>query len=359
MRICYVVCYRDPNYTRSQALIAALGQIPSLDLVVVKNRQRNFLRYVEVPIKLLWTRLRHKPDAFVVGFRADEIFWALYPALVGKPIIFDEFVNLHDWLTSEHAKLKPGSWPIKLVDRYMGWVMSRCRYVLTDTQAHAQLAQQIYGLPDGKTMAIPVGADETIFYPRSTSAESSQLEVFFYGSMLPLHGMNVILESIKLLASQKLSIHFTIAGGRGNPKMLNTINEFIDENKLASQVTHLPWIDYQKLPEFIANADVCLGGPFGGTGQAGRVVAGKTYQFLAMAKPVVIGKISGTSQFIDRQNCLLVEQAKPQDLADALAWCVANPDKLNSIGKAGRVLFENQFSSASIAKTLEKLIQTL
>lgn len=103
-KVCYVLCYRDPNYVRSQVLTEALRKIPGVELILIKNRHRGLLRYLEVPLRLIYTRLRYRPDTFIVGFRGHEVFWLLYPAMAGRKIIFDEFINLHDWLVDEHHK---------------------------------------------------------------------------------------------------------------------------------------------------------------------------------------------------------------------------------------------------------------
>ncbi len=358
IKVCYVVCYKDPEYIRTLTLVAALRKIPGIELTVIKNKHLGILRYAEVPMRLLWARLTDRPEVFVVGFRAHEIFWVLYPATIGKPVIFDEFIDHHDWLVSEHQK----SWSkliIKALDSYMSLVMRLSKFVLTDTDAHSKLAVSNYKVPARKVVAIPVGADEQIFKPRPLTKHDG-LEVFFYGNLLPLHGINFVLEAIRLLKQQgKLgNFHFTLAGGRGNPMMSKSVRQFIEANGLESVITHHDWIDYSELPDYIARADLCLGGPFGGTGQAQRVVTGKTYQFLAMAKATLIGEGKANPGFRDRQNCLLVKQASATEIAQALAWAKEHQSELGKIGQAGQQLYSKQFSIQVISRKLGELIKT-
>jgi glycosyltransferase involved in cell wall biosynthesis len=356
LRVCYVLCYKDPNYIRSQTLLAALEKISGLELLIVKNSRRGLLRYLEVPLKLLAARLRHRPDVFIVGFRGHEVFWLLYPAMIGKRIIFDEFINLHDWLVSEHKKLREGSTLTRLIDGYMKWVFRRSNIVITDTDAHAQLTVATYGLSRKKIAVVPVGADEEIFYPRP-AAGADKFEVLFYGSMLPLHGIDMILDAAALLASKDKykDLHFTLVGGRDNPQMLRMVKAFIESNKLKN-VRHLPWVSYGELPRLIAAADLGLAGPFGGTGQARRVITGKTFQFLAMGKPALIGKTAAAGEFEDKVNSLLVNQADSWALAEAIGWAYDNRGKLEAIGQAGRRLYEDKFSIRVIGDKLNTLL---
>jgi len=356
-KVCYVVCYRDPDYTRTSSLINALGLIRGVELTVVKNRWRGPVRYLEVPLRLTVTRLRRRPDVFVVGFRAHEIFWALYPAMMGKKIIFDEFVDLHDWLVNEHQRLKTGSPAVRLLDAYMRWVMKKSTYVLTDTAAHAKLAVQNYQVPADKLVAVPVGADEKLFYPRPPVKPSGKFHIFFYGTALPLHGIDVILQAAKLVAAKDRNWRFELVGGRGQPDFLRRVRDFIKTNQLEGMVTIEEWVEYEELPKRIAAADLTLGGPFGDTGQARRVVAGKTYQFLAMGRPTVVGEIENMTGFQDKQNCLLVKQGSPEALAEALNWARTHTKQLLTIGRAGRKLFEDRFSAQAISRQLETLVE--
>ena len=113
------------------------------------------------------------------------------------------------------------------------------------------------------------------------------------------------------------------------------------------------------MSEEIAEADICLGGPFGNTLQAQRVITGKTFQFLRSGKPTVIGEIKEDTGFVDKQNCLLVSQGSAKSLADAINWGMANRDKLHDIGKSGRAIYDKKFSVSAQKKEIRDLIGSL
>lgn len=360
-RVCYVSCYKDPDYTRINSLLNALSKLENIDLIVVKNKHRGLLRYLEVPAKLLKTRFKRHPDIFIVGFRSNEIYWALYPAMIGKKIIFDEFINLHDWLANEHNKILGKPPFIWIIDWYMRLVLSASSYVLTDTDAQAKLCAQTYKVSPNKVKAIPVGADEKIFYPRQPSKVRSKFNVFFYGNMLPLHGIDIILGSIKeILQTRSIpDIHVTLVGGRGDQNLIDYLHHFIVQNGGTDFITHIPWVEYEKLPQLMADSNLCLGGPFGNTGQAKRVITGKTYQMLSMGKATIVGHIEEMVGFEDKNNCLIVKQGSAKDLATAIEWASSNSPLLVRIGANGRKLYEQRFSSQVISQLLSDLISNL
>lgn len=358
-KVCYVLCYRDPNYIRSQVLIEALRKIPGVELILVKNRHHGLLRYLEVSLRLIYARLRYRPDTFIVGFRGHEVFWLLYPAMAGRKIIFDEFINLHDWLVNEHKKIEEKSIITRLIDSYMKWIYRKSQLVLIDTDAHAMLSSEIYNIPFQKFMVVPVGADEETFYPRSAvKPDRKVFEIFFFGSMLPLHGMDLILDAIKDLKSEKKldGIHFTFAGGKGNKTFINKMKSFIEDNNLAEHVKHIEWVPYNDLPSFIAKSNLCIGGPFGNTGQARRVITGKTYQSLAMGKPTLVGNLEIKTGLEDKQNCLAVDQGSSSAIAESIYWASQHPLQLSKIGASGRKYYEAHFSSTFISHQLKESV---
>ena len=106
----------------------------------------------------------------------------------------------------------------------------------------------------------------------------------------------------------------------------------------------------------IPNADICLGGPFGNTDQARRVITGKTSQCLALGKPLIIGEIDEKHGFVDKQDCLLVPQGNPEALVEALRWAYSHREQLALIGEQGRAIYAEKLSIKVIGNLLGKAI---
>lgn len=353
-KVCYVLCYRDPRYIRTQFLLDALNTLPSVQLSKAINTYTGLLRYIETPLRLIVQRLRHRPQVYVVGFRSVELLWLIRLLTFGKPLVYDEFINPYLWLVEEHHQFSADSLRGRLLRRYTGWALKTGSKVLSDTKAHAKYSSKQFNIPLVKFQPVYVGTNENLFTPHmpAKTTVKKPLQVFFYGRFLPLHGVSVITEAARQL--QDLPIQFTIIGAAYRRK-----NDHLAKGLQLPSITHIEKVPFEQLPEFITKADVCLGGPFGGTPQAQKVITGKTYQFMAMAKPTIIGIIGEAVGFNEKHNCLLVKQNDPIALTDTIRWCYQNQAKLPAIGRAGQKLYQSKFSLQAQAPVLEKLLNDL
>lgn len=350
VKVCYILSYRCPNYFRTKTLIDALNRIDNLVLFQSVNTAEGIFRYAQTLTKLLFIRAAKKPDYYILGFRGYEIFWIVRALTFGTPLIFDHMMSPYDSLLNERKAVKKGSVIDKAIYFYEKSILKYSDIILTDTATHKKYFTELFEANPEKIYAIHVGADEDLFKDSNSSKEPSNkdpFEVLFYGTFLPLHGIEVILKAASITRDNP--IRFTIIGGKG--KKLKNFYE--TKNRLSlNNVVHKRWVDYEQLPRLISKSDLCLGGHFGYTGQARRVISGKTFQFLSMGKPTIVGRIDEDYGFEDKKNCLVVSQGDEKELAEAILWCFENREKLGEIGRNGLELYENNLSIKSIKQSL-------
>jgi len=353
MKIAVVTCYAQNDYVRARTLRAAFAASPGAETIIIRNRHKGLLRYPEVALRLCKARLFDKPDAYAITFRGYEMLLLMVLTFVRKPIIFDELVNFTEWM-EEHGRLKNGSKPYHLFRRWYAGLARRCRFILADTAAHAQHSAILNMLSIDRYKTILVGTDESVFQPRTGSRpDNGTFTVAYYGSMLALHGFQYVLQAARLLKDTP-EIEFRLIGG--GKKAAKACAAAVAD---GAQVTHEAWLPFEKLPEVIRSAGLTLGGPFGGTAQSQFIITGKTFQPLACAAPVLIGKNQANEGFTDRVNCLMVPQADPEAIAGAITWAQSHPDELHRIGQAGRQLYDKHFSQKTINAQIRALVGEL
>jgi glycosyltransferase involved in cell wall biosynthesis len=331
-------------------LVSALQKIDDIQLYQARNFSKGIWRYLETLWKLFALRISKKIDFFILGFRGYELFWPVRIITFGKPLIYDHMMSPYDSLLNERKLIKKGSFLEKIVYLYEKSIIDNSDIILTDTDIHKKYFRELFNVDPPKILEIPVGADEELFHihnPQSLD-KPAVFEILFYGTFLPLHGIDVILGAASRLRDYR--IHFILIGS-------NKSNQYYQMIKQATlvNVTHIEWMAFEDLPQLIAQADIGLCGPFGNTGQARRVITGKTFQFLAMAKPVIVGEFVGDHGFEDKVNCLVVPQGNEQALAEAIDWAFHHKTEIEQIGRKGYELYQSRYSIEQISKKLEKV----
>jgi glycosyltransferase involved in cell wall biosynthesis len=364
MKVAIITCYKYPDYGRAVSLRAALMSTKSFQTIVIKNSYHGLLRYPEVLIKTCKAKLRDRPDMYLITFRGYEILPFVLLLAQGKPVILDELVNPLE-VVHEHQlhKRKLKGRVMALWSVFAGiyrWLLRRCELVIADTTAQATYSSKLSGIPISRYRVIPVGADERIFKPvmhrHDQQSAQSKFTVLYYGSMVPLHGLSYVLGAARLLKDRP-DINFLLVGGNSH-----TVQQIDDARQSGAHIDYLKWIEPNKLPAVIAGASLCLGGPFGNTKQSQLVITGKTYQLLASAAPVLIGKtkvLEANKLFSDKVNCLMVPQANPKAIVEAIIWAEAHASELETIGHAGNKLYNQHFSESVISFKLVTSLKEL
>jgi glycosyltransferase involved in cell wall biosynthesis len=371
MKLCVITCYDQPDYIRAITLRAASSRLEGVDLVVVKNTRTGILRYAEVFLKMAAIRLRSRPDAYLLTFRGYEMLLPVRLLSLGKPLIYDEFINPIEWVVKEKRRVraKNGSGrlyvaTVRLVSRIIAAVVASSAFkylyrkllqsvdvVLTDSSSHAGVSAKLTGLDPDKFFVVPVGTDETVFAEGGSRKhdKDDSFTVLYYGNMLPLHGLSHVIDAATKMSED--SVRFVLVGG--NSQVVDDVASAI---KKGAKIEYKSWVDFDKLPGLMQSADLCLAGPFGDTFQSRYVITGKAYQFLAMGRPTVIGANLESDVFTDKVNALVVEQGSSKALVEAIRWAMANEKKLHEIGIAGRDLYSSRYSNEALAGRMRELL---
>ncbi|MCJ0825712.1 glycosyltransferase [Luteimonas sp. 50] len=356
-KVCFVLAYRAPDYIRGRALCAALAGSGAVDLWLAVNRTKGIRRYWQSIRQLLHVRSNFDPDVYILGFRGHEIAWLVRWLTRDRQLVLDALMSPYAAMKEEGKLGLLGRVLAPCWRRYEGAILHLADAVLADTHLQAAYYRDEFRLPVDKVIAIPVGAIERAGDPAipPSTASHGPLRVLFYGSFLPLHGMDVILDAAASLSDLPIEFDF-IGGSRAQARQFRAACN----TRGIQRYTHRRWVPLEHLLQHeIPGADLCLGGPFGGTPQARRVVTGKASQCMASGKATVIGRIDEDYGFIDRDNCLLVEQGNAAALAEAIRWAHDHRAELPAIGRRGRALYEQRLSGRVIGDRLLPLVRQL
>lgn len=276
--------------------------------------------------RLAWQLARvPKPDVVLVGFPGilDMLVAAPIARLRGIPLAWDMFMSLYDTIVEDRQMLHRGGVAARLLHALEGFALRRADLVFLDTQAHARRIETLFGLVPGSAGAVWVGAETEHFHAETiqdTSATTpidrsgqSPLRVLFYGQFIPLHGIKTIVQAARLTRDEPIEWQLI---GKGQEAA--RIKTMLVEQPLL-KVRWDKWVDYPRLHQRIAAADVCLG-IFGASEKAASVIPNKVFQIVAMGKPLITRDSPAIREMLDdAPPCVsLVPAGDAQALADAV-----------------------------------------
>jgi len=343
-------CGREPEYVRNLLVRRALRQ--QFDVVEVTDSGAGslLLRNLRLLPRLV-AAMRSPHDLVFVGFYG-YLLTLFLSRLTRKPILFDAFVSNWDTLCFDRQTLKPDSIGGRLAQALDIRACLTASHCLLDTHAHQRYFEEAFGIPDGRVSVFYLGYDHEIFHPRPLPRENERFVVFYYGSFLPLHGLDQIVAAAQILRGQR-DIEFRVLGeGMVYPR----VRKLAEELGLEHLTFQAP-VPYARLPDAIAEASLCLGGPFGATAKAGRVIAGKTFQFMAMARPTIVGDSPANRElFIHGEDVWMCRLADPQALASAILELKRDAQLRASIAQRGAEHCRDEFSMEKQGQRLAQIV---
>lgn len=291
-------------------------------------------------------------DALIVGYAGHiDIFLAKALNIFRrKPIIFDAFLSLYDTAVMDRKIVSPGSIKAKLLRFIDTWSCKLADAVLLDTPAHVDYFVKEFGLPAEKFYAVPVGSalSEQIHLERSRTSDTvhEYFHVLYFGSYIPLHGVDVIINAAKILQNEK-EIVFTLIG---KGQLLPAMQQLVSELGLKNINFIDRFVEEQELVKYIQHADICLG-IFGQTEKALRVIPCKVYNCLQLGKPLITSRTEATEGILlDMQNAILSIPGDPNDLAKKISELKHDSKLRERIADNGARYFADNFSSDAIGK---------
>jgi glycosyltransferase involved in cell wall biosynthesis len=283
-------------------------------------------------------------DVMIVGYPGHFDMPAARRIARGRPVVFNPLVSLWDTLVGDRERFSPRSPAAGVLKRIDRIAFRRADLVVADTEQHARYFAETFQLPRGKVEVCLVGAEDRVFRPGWQPPHA--FHVLFVGKLIPLHGLETILEAARLLPD----VPFRIIGSGQLQDQLEA---------RPDNVTWLPWVEYDHLPGAIQGAGCALG-VFGTSDKAQRVIPNKAYQALACGTPLVTGDTPAARELLtDGVDGLLVPMGDARALADRIQRLASEPELAKRIGAAGRETYEARASEEVLGARWRALLEGL
>jgi len=356
MKVCFFGSYVKDSYGipsgNGGILLKKILQTQNVEIVECHEPMDSIYSFLSSYIKLWFKHKKIDYDVMLIPWRGI-LTLPLAKFIHKKPIIYFPAFSIFDTLVHDRKKIKENS----LQSKFVHWVdMLACKWVdkvvLESTEEINYFINE-FNSPKEKFSQLPLAADESIFVPLPFKEPKKEFVVLFFGSFIPLHGVETIVKSAVILQNQSEILFLICGDGQTKPSMEN----FVQEKKLKN-IQLLGLVSREKLLENIKNSDVCLG-IFGDTNKAKKVVTNKVFQILASQKPLITMEslTAIESHLINDVNCVLVPPANPEKLAEVILSLKNNPEKRKQIASQGYQTYMKNLSMDVVGKRLVKIIE--
>jgi len=297
-----------------------------------------------------YCRRLQKPDLiWSPCFRQTDIASAAHWARKWQiPLIIDPLISAYEKEVFERGKWPPNAKPALNRKNWEHRLFSLADLVVADTPAHADFFREELMIATDRLSVLYVSAEDDHFSPLPFPETSGHLEVLFYGSFLPLQGVDIIVKAAKL--DPDAPIRWTLLGdGDLRPEMERIAGG-------AANIFFEPWLEYSALPERLSRAHIILG-IFGITVKADLVIPNKIFQSMAVGRPVITRHARAYRDTLDGSPVIgWVPPGDPAALTALVRQWSMNVSGLEQRGRETRKLFLSFFGRD---KTKARLMETL
>jgi len=314
---------------------------------------RGIVAHFIVVSKYIFSR---KPDVVYVPYPAVFVVFllSLLPAkLRPKRLFVDAFISLYDTVVNDRALLKERSVLARILYRIEKRAYLFSTKTIVDTPQNLDFLHATFLIDKSRLAAIPLSTDEHQFQPSVYRARAGTCRVLFVGTLVPLHGIQTILDAAALLSGRH-DITFKIIG---DGQEAGRIEHWLSNNPAALQWER-KWLPSASIAKEIGQADICLG-IFGNGNKTRRVCPFKIYAYAGIGRPIITGDTDWTEALRQQTGEQFFETTpvgNAEQLAKMIVRLADDSGLRENLALASRKLYERHLSNA-IAN--EKLLACL
>lgn len=349
LRVLYFGTY-ERGYPRNAQVISCLRragvEVVERHVSVWEGAEHKFGMGVGAAARLAVaeTRLVKAPDeefdAMIVGY-PGHFDMSIARRIAGdRPVVFNPLLSLYDSLVSDRGRWSERSVQARVLRAIDRRAIRLADLTIADTEADADFFASLAGVPRERVAVCLVGAEERVFRPGWQPTD--EFHCLFFGKLIPLHGLETILDAARLIPD----VPFRIIG-------TGQVDALLEDRPANVEWTR--WVDYQRLPAELYAAG-CTLGIFGTTEKASRVIPNKAYMALACGTPLITADTPAARELLDGESALLVPPGDARALAAAVRRLANDAELARRIGDSGLRTFRAHASEAVLGERWRSLL---
>ena len=280
---------------------------------IIGSKEKSYLRRI---INVYWNILKTSIkdfDLIFIGFAPQLILPIWNFKFKNKKILIDFFISMYDTLVFDRKKIKENSILAKILKAIDKRTILLADYIISDTKEHGKYFIEEFNANKEKISVLYLEADKSIYYQEKIEKPykvRDKFIVLYFGSILPLQGIDIVLGAVDILKNHK-EIFFYIIG-----PIQQKYNKVESDN-----VEYIDWLSQEELAKYINFSDLCLAGHFNkNINKAKRTIPGKAYIYDAMNKKIILGENPANHELFteNKEKYYFVEMGSSKKLAEKI-----------------------------------------
>lgn len=177
------------------------------------------------------------------------------------------------------------------------------------------------------------------------------LVLLYVGNLEPYQGIDLLLQSFSLVLKKRDGVDLVIIGG--DPAGIQKYQRKSRYLGIDSKVHFLGPKPLELLPTFLSEADILVSAR-----TKGNNTPMKIYPYLHSGKPVLATNLPTHTQILDSKVAMLAEP-HPIAFSEAMLRLIVDEKARQSLGMAGKILAEEQFSYTAFRRKVDGFLDWL
>ncbi|MCU0913173.1 MAG: glycosyltransferase family 4 protein [Planctomycetes bacterium] len=283
--------------------------------------------------KVLWRayRLAVRENADVYHFHDPELMLVgLLLKRRGKRVIWDVHEHYPNSILDKFYLPKPLRRIVSLsFDRFERTVVRFFDYVIYTTPFVGQRYRSM------KVRSGPV-ENYPIFQLSRTFTRQPQDRIIYLGAMARIRGLVEVIEAFALVAQKHPSWELDLVGSSRPASFEQELRDLAKKLGVETKVKFIAWVPYQEKERFSAQASMGIITylPYANNTSC---LPNKLFDYMLGGLPVVASSFPLYQDVVESSHCgLLVDPARPEKIAGAMAYLIEHPQEARQMGENGR-----------------------
>ncbi len=319
----FLLCNNDGRFPKDEETVSGVHVLrlrPHLP-----NRKLNRAMKLPAFFNPFWVvQLRNMVARFgIEALHVVDIPLSLLALGVGRlyriPVVLDMWENY-----PEALKLwSQTDWTTHFIRNYHvaraveSYVIGRVRHVITvvEEQKERLVAK---GVPEQRISVVTNAIDPGLFCLTAVrsdtclDADASRYKVLYVGGITCERGLDDLIRAVPLAVGRIPELRLYIAGkGNDEPRL----RKLVAEQGLSDYVRFLGWLPFEDIQSFVLKSDLCTV-PHISSDFINTTVPNKLFQYMFLAKPVLVSDAKPLARIVREAGCGFVFQSRnPSDAA--------------------------------------------